>query len=80
MEITIFAKYVLQIYAEAESNTNELARFVLPRRYRICGAAEYRRSREQYKRACSICIAEALQYMRRSVALTCLDWKQDVGQ
>ena len=35
----------------------------MPRRYRICGEAEYRRSREQNK---FICIAEALQYMRRS--------------
>ena len=35
----------------------------MPRRYSICGEAEYRRSREQNK---FICIAEALQDMRRS--------------
>ncbi len=35
---------------------------------------------EAESRASFVCIAEALQDMRRSVALTCLDWKQDVGQ
>ena len=30
-----------RIYAEAESNANELARLALPRRHRICGHAEY---------------------------------------
>ena len=31
--------------AEAESHANELARFARPRRHRICGEAEYGRSR-----------------------------------
>ncbi len=51
----------LQIYAEAESNENELVRFSLPRRNSICGAlaTNIRRSRVQGK---CFCYAEAQQY------------------
>ena len=40
-----------RIYAEAESNANELARLALPRRHRICAMPNIRRSREQCNRA-----------------------------
>ena len=33
--------FKIQIYTEAESGANELVRFAPPRRYRICGEAEY---------------------------------------
>ena len=75
----------LQIYAEAESNENELVRFSLPRRNSICGAlaTNIRRSRVQSK---CFCYAEAQQYkwhlvpnIRRSQVqckFTCKCWKK----
>ena len=54
------SKHAGQIYAEAESNANELVQFALPRRYRICGRRP--NIAEAESNASLLAITEAQQY------------------